>query len=325
MLTITRPLLSLFRELEQVDKPLARPQSPTAISQPNIRLHIIPRSPTHYALQYFSSAPSPRTMVTRLEIFRHVRHDQPFWILRPAFEETVSYSRSSFVDQRLKQVITEKVFQHRGSRSWVGLGTGASCPQDRPAGLLREIDRIVRGWSCDVLAAERSSKAEQTHEEEIRTTEDGKQDEPTGQGVVPPATAEELRSASSSPPAPPPQHPHHPQPPQPPRKQANASTAATSKSPPSHPTSPNTSSAHQPRHGPLPRSGQQPQQPGRPHPSIQGSTLAHQLLRQQQQQQQQQQSKPRQPQQPSNPHQQQGPGVQGKNQPRGTNETITLD
>jgi mediator of RNA polymerase II transcription subunit 14 len=150
ILTMTRPLLTLFDELEKLQPP---PTSATeSTDDPSIvYLHILSRSPTHHAIQYFAHTRTSRVMVARFEIFRHLRRDTPVWILRPALEETVSYSRSSFVDPALKQKITEEIFQIRGAEGWLGLDTGASCPVERPEPLVRKVDEVVRDWSRESL------------------------------------------------------------------------------------------------------------------------------------------------------------------------------
>lgn len=148
MLTATHSLLQLFDELEKLQTPIDYPaESGPVTAPPAIRLHIIARSPTHYALQYFASSSNSRTMIARLEVFHHVHRDIPVWILRPALEETVSYSRSSFVDISLKQQLIDNVFNVRRAPGWLGLDTGASCPITSPTPLLKKVDEVVRTWA----------------------------------------------------------------------------------------------------------------------------------------------------------------------------------
>jgi mediator of RNA polymerase II transcription subunit 14 len=148
MLATTYPLLKLFDELEKLQTPIdhSAENGITPISS-IIDLHFIARTPTHYALQYFASSTMSRTMIARFEIFHHLRRDIPVWILRPALEETVSYSRSSFVDNSLKQKLIDDVFNVRGAQGWLGLDTGASCPIDNPSPLMRKVDEVVRTWA----------------------------------------------------------------------------------------------------------------------------------------------------------------------------------
>ena len=152
MLTTTHPLLKLFDELEKLQSP-TDPAADDGIApvSSTIRLHLIARTPTHYALQYFASSASSNTMIARFEIFHHLRRDIPVWILRPALEETVSYSRSSFVHTSLKQKLIDNVFNVRGAQGWLGLDTGASCPIDSPSPLMRKVDDVVRVWAEESL------------------------------------------------------------------------------------------------------------------------------------------------------------------------------
>jgi hypothetical protein len=156
MLTTTHPLLTLFDELEKLQTPSNAASSTaseknTSSPSSSIRLHVIARSPTHFALQYFASPSNSRPMIARFEIFRHLRRDTPVWILRPALEETVSYSRSSFADNALKQRLIDDVFNIGGAPGWLGLDTGASCPIDSPGPLVRRVDEVVRTWAEESL------------------------------------------------------------------------------------------------------------------------------------------------------------------------------
>ena len=171
MLTTTLPLLTLFDELEELQT-LSEPEVgkiATAFS-PRVRPHVVARSPTHYALQYFSSSTDTRIMIARFEIFHHLRRDTPVWVLRPALEETVAYSRFSFVNIALKQKLVDEIFNVRGAQGWLGLDTGASCPIDRPGLLLRKVDDIVKTWAMESLTGvlEEVQKQERSSEHETR-------------------------------------------------------------------------------------------------------------------------------------------------------------
>lgn len=148
ILTTTHPLLSLFDDLEKLQLlPDAASENSPSSHLSTVSLHVIARSPTHYALQYFASSPSAHDMIARVEIFRHLRRDTPVWILRPALEETVSYSRSSFAETSLKQRLVDEIFTVQGAQGWLGLDTGASCPLDSPGPLVRRVDEVVRTWA----------------------------------------------------------------------------------------------------------------------------------------------------------------------------------
>ncbi|KAF7513154.1 hypothetical protein GJ744_010550 [Endocarpon pusillum] len=151
MLSTTYPLLTLFDELEKLRTASDSAIESEASSPSTVRLHAIARSPTHYALQYFASSTYSSTMIARVEIFRHLRRDSPVWILRPAIEETLAYSRSSFINTALKQKLMDDVFNIRGAHGWLGLDTGASCPIDSPGPLVRKIDEVVRTWAKERL------------------------------------------------------------------------------------------------------------------------------------------------------------------------------
>ena len=152
MLIITQPLLTLFDELVKLHTPTnPAEEDELASASSTVRLHVIARSPTHYAMQYFVSSTDSRTMIARFEIFRHLRRDTPVWILRPALEETLAYSRSSFIDIALKQRLIDEVFNVRGAPGWLGLDTGASCPIDSPGPLVRQVDEVVLTWSRESL------------------------------------------------------------------------------------------------------------------------------------------------------------------------------
>lgn len=151
MLSTTYPLLTLFDELENLGTASDSAIESEASSSSTVRLHAIARSPTHYALQYFASSTNSSTMIARVEIFRHLRRDSPVWILRPAIEETLAYSRSSFINTALKQKLMDDVFNIRGAHGWLGLDTGASCPIDSPGPLVRKVDEVVRTWAKEWL------------------------------------------------------------------------------------------------------------------------------------------------------------------------------
>lgn len=182
MLSTTYPLLILLDELERRETsadPAA--EIKTTSSSSTIRLHVIARSPTHYALQYFDLSIHSHTMIARFEVFRHLRRDTPVWILRPALEETVSYSRSSFVDTALKQKLVNEVFTVRDALGWLSLDTGASCPIDSPGPLVRKVDDVVRVWAKEspneiLGAGQRPESASKNHS---RDTVNGPKSEPS--------------------------------------------------------------------------------------------------------------------------------------------------
>lgn len=152
LLITSYPLLAAFDELEKLQfSPDITTETSNDRSSLKIRLHIIARSPTHYALQYFTNYTNTRTMIARFEIFRHLRRDTPVWIMRPALEEHIAYSRSSFVDVTLKHRLLDKVFNLRGAQGWLGLDTGASCPISSPGPLVRKVDGVVRAWATESL------------------------------------------------------------------------------------------------------------------------------------------------------------------------------
>ena len=169
MLSTTHPLLTLFDELEKCRTPSDPAIDSEASSLSTVRLHAIARSPTHYALQYFASSTNSSTMIARVEIFRHLRRDTPIWILRPAIEETVAYSRSSFIDTALKQKLMDDVFNIRSAHGWLGLDTGASCPIDSPGPLVRKVDEVVRTWAKERL----KDLLEESQRQEQQSSKDG--------------------------------------------------------------------------------------------------------------------------------------------------------
>jgi len=159
MLKFTMPLLSLFDELQApADSQLSLTSQPeSAPSNLSLRLHILPRDPKMYGIQYFgpSSVVQPASddsnrssvMLARFEILPLERKGKIMWILRPAIEEYESYTRKSYCSQGLKDRLRADVFGQRNpSQGWQGLDSGAACPIEQPEKLLRRVDEVIRAW-----------------------------------------------------------------------------------------------------------------------------------------------------------------------------------
>lgn len=159
ILKFTLPLLSLLDELQApADSQLLLTSKPeSAASSLSLHLHVLPRDPKMYGIQYFgpSSVIQPASdesnqssiMLARFEILPLDRKGKIMWILRPAIEEYESYTRKSYCSQALKDRLRADVFGKRDpDQGWQGLDSGAACPIEQPEKLLRRVDEVIRAW-----------------------------------------------------------------------------------------------------------------------------------------------------------------------------------
>jgi mediator of RNA polymerase II transcription subunit 14 len=120
-----------------------------------IRVHILPRSTTDFAVQYFANADHLPTniedktqskILCRTEILHELRNGKPMWVVRAAIEEFASYSRASYASDELREILRKEIFSRRpdGIGNWIALDKAAACLVDKPEPLLQAILDVLQ-------------------------------------------------------------------------------------------------------------------------------------------------------------------------------------
>ena len=153
-LNLTHPLIMALHSLQTA--PPLKVEGTETDDAHMIRLHILVRQPTMFALQYFATsaktlAEDPKAMsherlVARFEILPSVKHSGQ-WLLRPAIEEISGYKRASFAAKTLRDKVTDEIFAKKGPcPDWIRLDTAAVCLKDKPQPLLAALQSAVVDW-----------------------------------------------------------------------------------------------------------------------------------------------------------------------------------
>ncbi|ETI28392.1 hypothetical protein G647_00841 [Cladophialophora carrionii CBS 160.54] len=160
-LTATLPLLTILHKLQQRHEISSKTdqQQPSAEPEDYLRVHVLARTETQFAVQYFMPAgqaandtknDSPPQLLARFEILSEANHSgKTGWLVRPALEEFQSYSRPSYSSPDLADKVKQEIFSQRteGQSKWFQLDRGAWCTVDRPEPLLNALHDVVWNWA----------------------------------------------------------------------------------------------------------------------------------------------------------------------------------
>ena len=153
-LNITHPLIMAFHSLQQSRQPKA--EGGEAGDAHMVRLHVLVRQPTMFALQFFASdakglaedpkALSHERLLARFEVLPSVKHSGQ-WLLRPAIEEVSGYTRASFAAKGLRDTVRDEIFAKKGPcPDWIRLDMAAVCLKDKPQPLLDALHGVIVDW-----------------------------------------------------------------------------------------------------------------------------------------------------------------------------------
>ncbi|EXJ64456.1 hypothetical protein A1O7_00792 [Cladophialophora yegresii CBS 114405] len=160
-LTATLPLLTILHTLQQGHEFASKPgqQQPPAEPGDHVRVHLLARTETQFAVQYFTPAgqapndvknDSAPQLLARFEILSEANHSgKAGWLVRPALEEFQSYSRPSYSSPDLAAKVKQEIFSQRpaGQSTWFLLDRGAWCTVDHPEPLLKALHDVVWNWA----------------------------------------------------------------------------------------------------------------------------------------------------------------------------------
>lgn len=156
LLSATYPLLSFFRELQTEKWYNSLEGTPSAQFLP--RIHIMARHTTMFGVQLYSpagfTAPAPlgaqgaAGMIARFEILLLTRRRKTKWLLRPAIEETKSYTQPSYCAPALKEKMEQEIFQMT-AKGWQAMDSGAGCNLEDPKPLMQAVLSVVIAWMKD--------------------------------------------------------------------------------------------------------------------------------------------------------------------------------
>ncbi len=153
-LILTHPLVMGLHDLQRSPPP--RVEGTEASDAHKIRLHVLVRQPTMFALQFFASADKgvaedPKAMsherlVARFEILPSVKYSGQ-WLLRPAIEEVSGYIRASFAAKALRDKVRDEIFAKKGTcADWIRLDMAAVFLKDKPRPLLEALQSVILDW-----------------------------------------------------------------------------------------------------------------------------------------------------------------------------------
>jgi mediator of RNA polymerase II transcription subunit 14 len=181
-LHLTQPLVLALHELEH------RNPGADKTDTANVRVHFIVRTPTMFALQFFSQTrvptekPTPlqhERMLARFEILPSPRETGQ-WLIRPAIEEVNTYTRPPFAAQSLQNRIRDEIFKKEGDcPDWLRLDGAAIFLKDNPAPLLNALYALVSDWT----------KSNPTSTSALPTAAPTEAKAPSQQGPAPPQKA----------------------------------------------------------------------------------------------------------------------------------------
>ncbi|KIW90493.1 uncharacterized protein Z519_09139 [Cladophialophora bantiana CBS 173.52] len=159
-LTLTLPLLTYLRNLQQKHglEPERLQQTAPPEQEDHLRVHILVRNATAFAIQYFTpaghapkdvKADSQPHMLARLEILHHINvARKPMWLVRAALEEFQSYSRPSYSTPELGLKLKQEIFTRSdGQSKWLALDKAAACMADQPEPLLQAMHDLLWDWA----------------------------------------------------------------------------------------------------------------------------------------------------------------------------------
>lgn len=158
-LTLTLPLLTYLSNLQQKHGVELKATGSSAPGQQEnrLRVHVLVRSATAFAIQYFMPpGPGPRDVgsdsqpqpLARLEILQHINASRkPMWLVRAALEEYQSYSRLAYSTPELGAKLRQEIFTRAdGQSKWLALDKAAACMADQPDVLLQAMHDLLSDW-----------------------------------------------------------------------------------------------------------------------------------------------------------------------------------
>ncbi|KAK5452168.1 mediator complex subunit [Exophiala xenobiotica] len=157
-LILTLPLATFLQTLQRKIGLNARPQPDPGNAEAGVRVHVLVRNATAFAVQYFTTAArvpqdigpnSQPHLLARLEIVHHVNtSDKPMWLVRAALEDFQSYTRPSYTTPALRAKLRQEIFARSDNDSkWLALDNAAACMADRPEALLQSIHEVLCNWA----------------------------------------------------------------------------------------------------------------------------------------------------------------------------------
>ncbi|KIX06122.1 uncharacterized protein Z518_04096 [Rhinocladiella mackenziei CBS 650.93] len=169
-LTLTLPLLSFLYKLQRKHGlEVSRSQTtPSQEPERGLRVHVLVRSATAFAVQYFTPARhvpgdvgpnSQPHLLARLEILPHINASKkPMWLVRAALEEFQSNSRPSYSTPELRTQLRQEIFTRTDGQKWLALDSAAACMADQPEALFQAMHDLLSNWAT--LAAESKGEKE---------------------------------------------------------------------------------------------------------------------------------------------------------------------
>jgi mediator of RNA polymerase II transcription subunit 14 len=149
-LNLTHPLVLALHDLQH------RKCGADTTNTANVRVHFLVRTPTMFALQFFSQTrvptekPTPlqhERMLARFEILPSGRESGQ-WLIRLAIEEVNTYTRPPFAAQSLQNKVRDEIFKKEGAcADWLRLDSAAIFLKDKPAPLLNALHVLVSDWT----------------------------------------------------------------------------------------------------------------------------------------------------------------------------------
>ncbi|KIW73089.1 hypothetical protein PV04_01234 [Phialophora macrospora] len=160
-LTATLPLLTILHSLQQRHGITSKEDQrlPSAEPEDPLRMHVLARTETQFAVQYFTPAgqvpndsknDSLPQLLARFEVLSEANHSgKTGWLVRPALDEFQSYSRPSYSSPELAAKVKQEIFSQRTERQckWFLLDKGAWCTVDRPEPLINALHDVVWNWA----------------------------------------------------------------------------------------------------------------------------------------------------------------------------------
>ncbi|OQV01275.1 hypothetical protein CLAIMM_06659 [Cladophialophora immunda] len=166
-LTLTLPLLTYLQRLQQKHglNLEAKQRLDSSEREDHLRVHILVRNATAFAIQYFTpagqapkdvKADSQPHMLAGLEIMHHINASRkPMWLVRAALEEFQSYSMPSYSTPELGAKLKQEIFTRSdGQSKWLALDKAAACMADQPEPLLQAMHDLLWEWAKLAKASE---------------------------------------------------------------------------------------------------------------------------------------------------------------------------
>ncbi|ETN39432.1 uncharacterized protein HMPREF1541_05655 [Cyphellophora europaea CBS 101466] len=145
LLALVDPMIMCLHELVQSNS--------SERSSSKVRIHLLVRQPTMFALQYYAADPKGPADVSTMNVNSRLlarfeilpfQHEKSAFILRPALEELKSYQRPSFTSDVMRAKLKEALFQMaETSPDWLRLDTAAAFLADRPKPIFEALHKLM--------------------------------------------------------------------------------------------------------------------------------------------------------------------------------------